>query len=329
MVVTSLYRSALVATGRPPFGRSFTPPPLRYGSVHSLPLSGRPSAPTATPSRSRRVGASCRRGAGIPARASASLAGLLPYIPAGFLPAFGNGAWVPRLPAPVPRPPRSGTAPARFRKLHLAGLRRPAPGTGLGRGPGVVGRRPPAPRQPSPGSRLRKLRRHPSGVRHSAPAMGAAPGLPPSVPRRSAPLASVRAAPLARSLRFGRLRWPARCGPGRPWQTGQVSIPARGLAPGMLHGKGHIPAIAVRKSGASRTGLILVAAFQGKSVPHSLGAIMATAGHLWQTFAAPALALSLPDWHGRFRSASLAGKPRWRFAHCSHWRGCALHPFWL
>ena len=29
------------------------------------------------------------------------------------------------------------------------------------------------------------------------------------------------------SLRFGRLRWPAPCGPSRPWQDGQGSIPAR------------------------------------------------------------------------------------------------------
>ena len=78
VVVTSLYRFALVATGSPPFGRSFTPPPLRCVSVHSLPLSGRPSTPTASLSRSGRGGASCRRCAGIPARARASLAGLLP-----------------------------------------------------------------------------------------------------------------------------------------------------------------------------------------------------------------------------------------------------------
>ena len=78
VVVTSLYRFALVATGSPPFGRSFTPPPLRSISVHSLPLSGRPSASTATLPRSRRGGASCRRGAGIHARARAILAGILP-----------------------------------------------------------------------------------------------------------------------------------------------------------------------------------------------------------------------------------------------------------
>ena len=78
VVITSLYRFALVAPGSPPFGRSFTPPPLRSVSVHSLPLSGRPSAPTATLSRSGRGGASCRRCAGIPARAKAFLAGLLP-----------------------------------------------------------------------------------------------------------------------------------------------------------------------------------------------------------------------------------------------------------
>ena len=34
------------------------------------------------------------------------------------------------------------------------------------------------------------------------------------------------------SLRFGRLRWPAPCGPSRPWQDGQGSIPARRQAPG-------------------------------------------------------------------------------------------------
>ena len=198
---SSLDRSTLVAPGSPAFGRSFTPPPLRSVSVHSLPLSGRPSAPTASLPRSRRAEASCRRGAGIPARAGASLAGILPYLPAGVLPAPGNGAWVPHLPARVPRPPPSGTAPARFRKLHLAGLRRPAPVAGLGRSPWVMSRPPPAPRQPSAGSRLRRLRRHPSAVRHSASVMWGVSALPPAVPTRSAPLAALRGATLARSLR--------------------------------------------------------------------------------------------------------------------------------
>ena len=34
------------------------------------------------------------------------------------------------------------------------------------------------------------------------------------------------------SLRFGALRWPAPCGPSRPWQDGQGSLPARRQAPG-------------------------------------------------------------------------------------------------
>ena len=151
--------------------------------------------------------------------------------------------------------------------------------------------------------------------------------LPPWVPHPRCPLQSLHAPPPL--LRCGALRWPAPCGLSHPWQDGQGSLPARGLAPGILHGKGHIPAIAVSKGGASPTGLILVAAFQGQSVPHSHGASGASAGHPWQAFAAPALALSLPDRHGRLRSAQLAGKPRWRFAHGLGWRGCTLHPFWL
>ena len=172
VVVTSLYRCALVAPGSPAFGRSFTPPPLRCGSVHSLPLSGRPSTPTASPSRSRRGRASCRRSAGVPARARASLAGLLPCVPAGFLPAPGSGAWGPHRPAPVPRPPPSSTTPARFRKLHPAGLRWPAAVAHPVAGFKLVGRPLPASRQPSPGSRLRTLRRHPSAVRHAASGTG-------------------------------------------------------------------------------------------------------------------------------------------------------------
>ena len=172
VVATSLYRSALVAPGSPAFVRSFTPPPLRSGSVHPLPLSGRPSTPTASPSRSRRGEASCRRSAGVPARARASLAGLLPCIPAGVLPAPGSRAWGPHLPAPVPRPPPSSTTPARFRKLHLAGLRWPAPAAHCVASFKLVGRPLPASRQPSPGSRLRTLRRHPSAVRHAASGTG-------------------------------------------------------------------------------------------------------------------------------------------------------------
>ena len=172
VVATSLYRSALVAPGSPAFVRSFTPPPLRSGYVHPLPHSGRPSAPTASLPRSRRERCSCRRCAGVHARARASLAGLLPCIPAGFLPAPGSRAWGPHRPASVPRPPPSSTTPARFRKLHLAGLRWPAPAAHCVASLKLVGRPLPASRQPSPGSRLRTLRRHPSAVRHSAPGAG-------------------------------------------------------------------------------------------------------------------------------------------------------------
>ncbi len=172
VVVTSLYRSALLAPVPPSFSRSFTPPSLRCGYAHSLPHCGDTSAPTASPSRSRRGGASCQRSAGVPARARASLAGLLPYIPAGFLPAFGSGAWGPHRPAPVPRPPPSSTTPARFRKLHLAGLRWPAPAAHRVAVFSLVYLILPASRRPSPGSRLRKLRRHPSAARHAAPVMG-------------------------------------------------------------------------------------------------------------------------------------------------------------
>ena len=132
--------------------------------------------------------------------------------------------------------------------------------------------------------------------------------LPPWEACPCCPLRSLDAPPPL--LRCGALRWPAPCGPSHPWQDGQGSIPAHGQPPGWSHGNGNLPAIAVSKGGASRTGLILVAAFQGQSVPHSLGASGATAGHPWQTFAAPALAWSLPGRHGRFRSAWLAGKPR-------------------
>jgi len=74
----SLPRFALLAPVPPAFGRSFAPPPLRSGSAPSLTHSGVPSTRTATRPRSRRGRASCPRDAGIPARAGASLAGLLP-----------------------------------------------------------------------------------------------------------------------------------------------------------------------------------------------------------------------------------------------------------
>ena len=55
----------------------------------------------------------------------------------------------------------------------------------------------------------------------------------------------------------------------------------------------------------------------------------APARHPWQAFAAPALALSLRDRPGRFRSARPARKPRWRFAQCLGWRGRALCRGWM
>ena len=89
VVATSLYRSALVAPVRPSFSHSLTPSPLRSAFVRSFLHSGPPSAPTASLPRSRRGGCSCQRCAGVHASARAVLAGLLPYIPAGVLPAIG------------------------------------------------------------------------------------------------------------------------------------------------------------------------------------------------------------------------------------------------
>ena len=151
--------------------------------------------------------------------------------------------------------------------------------------------------------------------------------LPPWGACPRCPLLSLHAPPPL--LRCGALRWPAPCGPCHPWQDGQGSIPARRSAPNRSQGTGHLTAFAVHKGGASRTGLISVAASGGSSGSPSHGASGATARHPWQAFAAPAFALSLPGRHGRLRSAALAGKPRWRFAHCLGWRGRALHPFWL
>ena len=131
------------------------------------------------------------------------------------------------------------------------------------------------------------------------------------------------------SLRFGRLRWPAPCGPSRPWQDGQGSIPARRWAPSRLSGPGCHMAAAVNQGGASRCGLILVAGFGGQASRSGSGNIGAIARHPWQTFAAPAFALNLRGRPGRLRSARSPRKPRWRFAHYFGWRSRALHPGWL
>ncbi len=53
--------------------------------------------------------------------------------------------------------------------------------------------------------------------------------LPPWGACPRCPLRSLDASPP--SLRFGRLRWPAPCGPCHPWQDGQGSLPARRSVP--------------------------------------------------------------------------------------------------
>ena len=207
VVATSLYRSALVAPGSPAFVRSFTPaarplPRLRF------PAPGGKDAPAED--------------------AQASMPAQEPPWPASCL--VSPRASCPRLVAG----PGVRTAPHRSRALRRPALRPPGSASSTSRA--CAGQLRPLASLPTHSSWVALCPLRASRLRGRGFARYAATPPPSGTPlpvRGRGPhrcLRSLDASPP--SLRFGRLRWPAPCGPSRPWQDGQGSLPARRQAPG-------------------------------------------------------------------------------------------------